>query len=609
MCGASHVIASSAIFDREGARAGVGGVSSDLSVGTDFAGYRITGVIGRGGMSIVYSADHIQLGRSAALKVLSQVLAADEAFRLRFTRESQLAATLDHPSIVTIYDAGDADGVLYIAMRLVRGDNLGILLEREGPLSLARVISILEQVGSALDHAHAQGLIHRDVKPANILIERPSENAYLTDFGVVKETSSRGMTKTGYFLGTFEYAPPEQIEGRDVDGRTDVYALGCVLYESLTAEAPFASRTEGSVIHSHLVDPPPRASDKRPDLPSAIDDVIARAMAKSMDARYPTCGEFVRALRAAGRLEAHTGETADSASGPRGSAATVLAGQPDANAGVAQSAGPEDGAAVTDRATAGSSEVSGAPEQIPSPDPSPTREPRTITVTPRLVFAAAAGGVALIVAAIAAVLLLGGNGSTEASGAPNTSSVPTTTSTTSTTGQTATPAPIATGLAAVVPKTLMKHCTVTAPVNGASETASCTAPTGATSFWPDTWSFSLYPSTPAALKAYSTLREQSGIGSDFGRCDRTSWSGEGNWLHNPEPGAPPKTGGRRFCYFQGNVAVIVWLHEKLAQPNHIDMIGIARASGNDHFNLYSWYSFWHHTVGKCLAPGCVAQLS
>ena len=539
-------------------------------------------------MSIVYSAEHMRLGRPAALKVLSPMLAADEGFRSRFTRESQLAAGLDHPSIVAIYDAGEADGLLYIAMRLVRGDDLGNVLEREGPLSFARTFSIVEQIGGALDHAHGQGLIHRDVKPANILVERPSERAYLSDFGVVKETSSRGLTKTGFFLGTFEYAAPEQIEGREVDGRTDVYALGCVLYESLTAEAPFSAQTEGSVIHSHLVDPPPRATEKRPDLPAVVDEVIATAMAKAKESRYPTCGELVRALRAAvGHGDAVATETASA--GVQGPAATVFATSP----GTAAAAPSADPPAQADEVPAPAPEAPG----VPAPA---EMEQRTIAITPGRIVAAAAILVAVIVAAVAAALLIGRNNSSTSSNPPT---VPPTSTSTSTSTE------VAVGLQGVVPETLMKHCKVTPPTNGASHAAACAAPAGTTTFWPDTWSFSLYPSTPAALHAYNALRVQSGIGSNFGRCDRTSWSGEGAWLHNPEAGAPPKPGGRRFCYFQGNVAVIVWLHEKLAQPNHIDMIGVARASGSDHFNLYGWYSFWHHTVGKCLAPGCVARLS
>jgi serine/threonine protein kinase len=282
-------------------------MSWDIPIGTEFAGYRITGVLGRGGMSVVYTAEHVGLGRTVALKLLSASLAGDQSFRDRFGRESRLAATLDHANIIPIYDAGEAEGFLYIAMRHVEGYDLGTLLEQEGPLPLGQTLFYMEQVAGALDQAHEQGLIHRDVKPGNILIARPSDRVFLTDFGVVKEASSQGLTKTGYFLGTFAYAAPEQIEGRPVDARTDVYALGCVLYECLSGQPPFDAETEGSIIHAHLVEPPPRLTAKRPDLPIAINDVIATAMAKSMEDRYSSCGEFIRALRAValGTVSAH----------------------------------------------------------------------------------------------------------------------------------------------------------------------------------------------------------------------------------------------------------------------------------------------------------------
>jgi Protein kinase domain len=565
-------------------------VSWDMAVGTEIAGYRITGILGRGGMSVVYTAEHIRLGRQVALKVLSPALMPDEAFRARFARESQLAATLDHPSIVAVYDAGEADGVLYIAMRLVPGIDLGALLERDGPLSLAQALFMLEQVGSALDLAHEQGLVHRDVKPANILIQRPSDRAYLTDFGVVKQTSSGGMTKTGYFLGTFEYAAPEQIEGLEIDGRTDIYALGCVLYETLSGEAPYSAATDSSVIHAHLVEPPPKLTSKRPDLPLGINDVIATAMAKAKDDRYPTCAHFVRALR--GVALGGTSSAERSAPTVQSAQATVLP-EPETSTSAAAT-DDTTGAAVGIPETAG-----GVSTVSPGADSDQPRPVRTIELTRRRLAVGAIVLVALVGAVIAAAVLLTRGSST---GAATESSV----STATTAG--ASTAAIARGLAGVVPASLMKYCKSGAPINGASETASCTAPAGATKFWPDSWSFSLYPSTPALLAAYNALRSQNGISKDFGRCDRTTWAGEGAWLHNPEPGAQPKPGGRRFCYFQGNVAVIVWMHEKLAQPNHIDALGIARASGSDHFNLFGWYAFWHHTVGKCIQPGCVARL-
>ena len=235
----------------------------DMAVGTTFDGYRITGVLGRGGMSVVYSAEHLQLGRTVALKVLSQAFARDETFRERFSRESQLAASLDHPNIIPIYDAGESQGHLFIAMRRVEGCDLGTLIEQEGPLSLGQTLFYIEQVASALDQAHEQGLIHRDVKPANVLIARPSDRAYLTDFGIVKQMSTHGLTKPSYFLGTYEYSAPEQIEGKQVDRRTDLYALGCIVYECLSAEPPFKGDTEGALIRQHLTEPAPRLATMR----------------------------------------------------------------------------------------------------------------------------------------------------------------------------------------------------------------------------------------------------------------------------------------------------------------------------------------------------------
>ncbi len=272
-------------------------MSPDIPIGTEFAGYRITGVIGRGGMSVVYSAEHLSLGRIVALKILSPALAADDDFRERFVRESKLAAALDHPNIIPIYDAGDFDGKLFIAMRHVDGGDLGSLIEPDAPLGLGQTIFFIEQVAGALDHAHRKGLVHRDVKPANILVATPSDRVYLTDFGVVKQADTPGLTKTGYFLGTFAYAAPEQIERRPIDGRTDLYALGCVLHECLSGRPPFDAVTEGSMLHAHLVEPPPRLTDVRPDLPHSIDNVIATALAKAKEDRYATCADLVKALR------------------------------------------------------------------------------------------------------------------------------------------------------------------------------------------------------------------------------------------------------------------------------------------------------------------------
>src|ERR671939_995701 len=268
----------------------------DKRIGTELAGYRIIEPLGRGGTSVVYRAEHVRLGRPAALKLLAPVL-GEAGFRERFLRESQLAASIDHPSILPVYDAGEEDGLLYIAMACVDGDDLKTLLAREGRLPLRRALRIVGQIASALDAAHARGLVHRDVKPANILIG-DGDRAYLSDFGVVKELASNGATRTGSFVGTIEYCAPEQIEGRAVDGRADVYALACVLYECLAGTPPFHRPSEVAVLNAHLHAPPPKLS-RAADVPPALEQVVAKALAKSPLDRHASCGELVAAARAA----------------------------------------------------------------------------------------------------------------------------------------------------------------------------------------------------------------------------------------------------------------------------------------------------------------------
>jgi Protein kinase domain len=278
---------------------------SDARVGMELAGYRIESVLGRGGMSVVYLAEDLALGRKVALKVLATHLAEDERFRERFVRESRLAASLEHPNIVPIYEAREADGMLFIAMRLVRGTDLATLLERDGPLEPARAANVVSQVAEALDAAHAEGLVHRDVKAANILVAPATgssgpDHVYLTDFGLTKRVLSMGAsTKTGQFLGTIDYAAPEQFEGKELDARTDIYSLGCVLYECLTGERPFGERMEPAVMHAHMTEQPPAPTATQPTLPRAIDGVVRKAMAKRPDDRYQRAGDLAQAARAA----------------------------------------------------------------------------------------------------------------------------------------------------------------------------------------------------------------------------------------------------------------------------------------------------------------------
>jgi Protein kinase domain len=275
----------------------LGGFTAGSRVGK----YLIEQQIGRGGMAAVFRARDAELGRVVALKVLAPALAADEGFRQRFVRESRAAAAVDDPHIIPLYEAGEAGGVLFIAMRYVSGGDVRSLLFRQGSLTPEQVAAIVPAVASALDAAHAAGLVHRDVKPANMLLDsgpgRP-DHVYLSDFGLSKEAAgSIGLTGTGLFLGTVDYAAPEQIEGRPVDGRTDQYALGCAAFEMLSGAPPFRRDHGMAVLAAHLSQAPPRLSALKPSLPPGLDPVFAKVLAKSPGDRYRTCGEFGDALR------------------------------------------------------------------------------------------------------------------------------------------------------------------------------------------------------------------------------------------------------------------------------------------------------------------------
>ena len=279
------------------------------AVGETFGSYTIESLLGRGGMGAVYLAKHERLGRKVALKVISPELAHDEDFRARFLRESQLAASLDHPNVIPIYDADEFEGVLFLAMRYVDGPSLQALLRSRGSLSQTETLRIAEQIGGALEAAHIANLVHRDVKPANILIAGGGEHAYLCDFGLARHTSSQGLTRTGFFLGSIDYCAPEQIQGGDVDGRADVYSLGCVVFHCLAGQPPYRRETEFAVLNAHINDPPPSLSTLRPDLPRGIDGVIATAMAKHRDHRYSRAGAVSGALRKALGEGPEDGET------------------------------------------------------------------------------------------------------------------------------------------------------------------------------------------------------------------------------------------------------------------------------------------------------------
>jgi YVTN family beta-propeller protein len=301
-------------------------MAEPLRTGATFAGYSIEREIGRGGMGVVYLAAHERLDRRVALKLISPESAGDRLSRERFIRESRLAAAIEHPHAVPIYEAGDQDGTLFIAMRYVEGTDLRALLASEQWLAPDRAVGLLADVAGALDDAHGRGLVHRDVKPGNILIgDVGGEDwAYLTDFGLTKRTGGSDLTESGEWVGTLDYASPEQIRGERLDARSDVYALGCVLFEALSGRVPFERPDEVAKLYAHLNDVPPRLAEVAPDLPPAIQPVIDRALAKQPSERFPSAGDLARSAASALRGEPVTvpeGSVAAGEAAPGGSRA------------------------------------------------------------------------------------------------------------------------------------------------------------------------------------------------------------------------------------------------------------------------------------------------
>jgi hypothetical protein len=369
---------------------------SELAEGDEFAGYRIERRLGRGGMGILYLALEPGLQRRVALKLIAPEAAEEEVFARRFAEESRIAASIEHPNVVPIYAAGEQDGVAWIAMRYVSGSDLGRRLAREGRLEPARAVPLIAQIGNGLDAIHAAGLVHRDVKPANVLLsgEEGAEHAYITDFGVARNLATRsGLTQTGRFVGTIDYVAPEQISGGEIDARVDVYALGCLLYKLLTGQVPFPREGEAARLYAHLNDPPPAPSIHAPGVSMALDDVVARAMSKQAGDRYPSAGDLGRAAEAAlggGAVTIPERTVATGAAATR-EASTRLAG--------------------TESAT----EVSGAPASPPAPAPAaaqpptePTRQPPRRGLRRPLYLGSAA--LALVAAVVVGVVLATGGG-------------------------------------------------------------------------------------------------------------------------------------------------------------------------------------------------------
>jgi hypothetical protein len=402
----------------------------DISIGSVFAGHRLDGIAGRGGMGVVYQATHLALDRTVALKLIAPELSGDEQFRERFKQESMTAASLDHPNVVPIYDAGEEHGQIYVTMRHVPGTDLRALIERQGALPPAEAASIIAQIADALDAAHERGLVHRDVKPGNILIEDRGgrRHAYLTDFGLTKHAATdSGMTKTGMFVGTLDYIAPEQLQGQAVDARTDVYSLTCVLYQALTGQVPYPRDSEPSKMWAHMGEDPPSVSSVRADVPAAFEEVVKRGMAKKPEDRYPSTGDLGRAALAAAEDRQATQAERSVATG---GAAPAQAMPPPVVAVPA----PPTGVASSPAPTAGPSAPAAPPPPPgyapPPPPPGPATPPGSRTPPPQwgpmtgahdgggrnntpIVIGAAVAG--LVVLGVILALVLGGGGDEEKS--------------------------------------------------------------------------------------------------------------------------------------------------------------------------------------------------
>jgi len=556
-------------------------------VGDEFAGYRLRAVVGRGGMSVVYQAENPRLGSVVALKVLAPEIATDDVFRARFLEESRIAASLNHPNVIPIYDMGPCDDLLYIAMRYVAGTDLRAMLKKHSPLPPGDAIFLTGQAARALDAAHRKGLVHRDVKPGNLLIEHGQDgdpdHVYLSDFGITKYMLSRsGLTKTGEFLGTIDYVAPEQIQETPVDGRADEYSLGCVLYECLTGRVPFPKERDAAIIWAHVEEMPPPPSTLQPELPPAIDDVFARVLAKKPEDRYASCREFVDEARASlGVAATQTGTS---------SAATAIRAQDAGAAMRAQSGGAVPPDMISQRGSVPPPAAGGRTGRDEPAPGSHGRRPRRLWG-----WIAAAAAVVLIAAGVGVYLgtrSSGNNSGSKGHGSTH-MSMPFRASTSMLDRALilADQSPLSMGFL----KPSSCH-------NQSTTMVTCVNPTLAIS----TATFRTYPSLTALYAAYQA-EVQSVSHAPFkpnvGNCGDIDTDGEISWNHaffhlakfsmaqsvsgtlNPETQAA----GRMFCYLDSSSQEhIVWTQ------NDGRLLGFV--TGGPHPNVYDWWHGVHHDI-------------
>jgi hypothetical protein len=582
-------------------------------IGEDFAGFGLRAVLGRGGMSVVYEAENRRLGSTIALKVLAPELANDDVFRERFLKESRIAASLSHPNVIPIYDVGPCDDLLFIAMRYVNGSDLRTILKTQERIAPMQALVLVGQAGRALDAAHREGLVHRDVKPANFLVERGGgddpDHLYLADFGITKHALSRsGLTATGQFVGTIDYIAPEQIQDRQVDGRADIYSLGCVLYECLTGRVPFAKNVDAAVIWAHVEEMPVDPSSVRPELPAAIDEVIGRALAKDPDDRYDSCHEFIAAARLALDIQG-SGTTASRAKGgalgPTVPRSTRPGGrEPAGSADTRHEGSSADRTAVRSRAdvpAAAAPPTAGGPPgvaEVPPPAGGPPppgaqelaggggEAPRNghAAGARRRGWPLALAGVALLaIGGVIALIVAGSGGGSH-------------------------PKPAMGAQSAILQALVRTNQSMEAkgllpPSTCRAETASmvtCSRP----AFSIQTATFRTFPSLQALYAAYigeTTSLNGGQLHTNFGECTPQTTNGELSWNHNyqhprhyslaqSQSGqlADDQAAGRLFCVFSNSEYHLVWTMN--------DGRLLATLTGAPHGDAWAWWHGVHHAI-------------
>jgi hypothetical protein len=577
-------------------------------VGDEFAGFRMRAVLGRGGMSVVYQAENPRLGSVIALKVLAPELATDDAFRAQFLEESRIAASLNHPNVIPIYDVGSSGALLYIAMRYVSGTDLRQMIRKRGRILPATALSLVGQAARALDAAHRRGLVHRDVKPGNLLIERgiddEPDHVYLADFGITKHAMSRsGLTSTGQFRGTVDYVAPEQILGVSVLGPADQYSLGCVMYECLTGRVPFEKDLDAAIIWAHVEESPTLPTDLRPELPTAVNDVFSRVLAKQSGDRYGSCHEFIEAMRVAlGGLATEPltlGSTGSRTAGPHaggipGSFTHEPLPEPPADTGAAepQAVRPDQ----SDSMTSHGRKAGGAPPgEAGEPD---GRQPAAARPGPRRRFLlpswiAALTALILIAAGVGIWALVRGG---SASHPPTTAKPPMSAQPKAPTSALMSAIILANesgGAKGLLPPSSCKQQSATVVI--------CTAPapgiSGAI--------FRTYPSLEALYAAYTAQVNSLNSGNfqeNFQDCEPEETYGEVGWNHQFEHPknysiaqmsagrvTDAQAAGRVFCNYNNGRENLLWTQD----DGHL----LAYVAGPVHEDVWNWWYGVHHNIG------------